>query len=142
MRVVLDTNIFVSALITQGTPPDQLFQAWLRGGIDLVTSTAQIDEIKDDLIRPKILERTDRGDAGKMVSYIYRRAILVSGMPVPSRSPDPKDDIILATAVTGDADLLVTGDKRDILSLGRVENVTICTARQALALVPLLGGSL
>ena len=53
MRVVLDTNIFVSALITKGTPPDQLYQAWLRNDIDLVTSVAQIDEITDVLARPK-----------------------------------------------------------------------------------------
>lgn len=42
MRVVLDTNILVSALITKGTPPDQLYQAWLRNQIELVTSIAQI----------------------------------------------------------------------------------------------------
>ena len=47
MRIVLDTNIFVSAFITKGTPPDQLYQAWLRNDIDLVTSVAQIDEITD-----------------------------------------------------------------------------------------------
>ena len=39
MRVVLDTNILVSALITKGTPPDQLYQAWLRDEIELVAST-------------------------------------------------------------------------------------------------------
>ena len=40
MRLVLDTNILVGALITTGTPPDRLYQAWLRGDIELVTSTA------------------------------------------------------------------------------------------------------
>ena len=49
MRVVLDTNILVSALITKGTPPDQLYQAWLRNEIELVTSDAQIDEVTDVL---------------------------------------------------------------------------------------------
>lgn len=57
-------------------------------------------------------------------------------MPVPLRSPDPKDDVILATAVAGQAVLLVTGDKRDILSLGRVEDVRICTPGEALRLIP------
>ena len=54
MRLVLDTNILVGALITTGTPPDRLYQAWLRGDIELVTSTAQIAEIADVLARPRL----------------------------------------------------------------------------------------
>lgn len=42
MRVVLDTNVFVSALITKGTPPDGLYRAWLRDEIEVITSTAQL----------------------------------------------------------------------------------------------------
>ena len=42
VRVVLDTNILISALISKGSPPDRLYQAWLRGGVELVTSKAQI----------------------------------------------------------------------------------------------------
>ena len=132
MRVVLDTNIFVSALITKGTPPDQLYQAWLRNDIDLVTSVAQIDEITDVLARPKLRRLVDPDEAAQMVSAIHLRAIVVGDMQVPKRSPDPKDDVILATAVAGQAALLVTGDKRDILALGTVEDIPICTARDAL----------
>ena len=47
MRVVLDTNVLIGALITSGAPPDALYQAWLRGEIELVTSAAQIAEIAD-----------------------------------------------------------------------------------------------
>ena len=60
-------------------------------------------------------------EAAQMDSAIDLRAILVGDMPVPKRSPDPKDDLILATAVAGQAALLATGDKRDILALGTVE---------------------
>ena len=132
MRIVLDTNIFVSALITKGTPPDQLYQAWLRNDIDLVTSVTQIEEITDVLARPKLRRFVDPDEAAQMVSAIHLRAIVVDDMPVPKRSPDPKDDVILATAVTGQAALLVTGDKRDVLALGSVEGIPICTAREAL----------
>ena len=52
MRIVLDTNVLVSALITKGTPPDQLYQAWLRNDIELVTSAAQIDEVSEVLSVP------------------------------------------------------------------------------------------
>ena len=132
MRIALDTNVFVSALITKGTPPDQLYQAWLRNDIDLVTSVEQIDEIADVLARPKFRGLVDPDDAARMIFAILMRAIVVADMDVPQRSPDPKDDMILATAVAGRADLLVTGDKRDLLALQTVEGIPICTPRDAL----------
>ncbi|MDE0097230.1 MAG: PIN domain-containing protein [Gammaproteobacteria bacterium] len=46
MRVVLDTNILIRALISKGSPPDRLYQAWLRGGVELVTSKTQIRDRK------------------------------------------------------------------------------------------------
>lgn len=49
MRVVLDTNVLIAALITKGTPPDQLYQAWLRGQVEVVTSVAQLREIAENL---------------------------------------------------------------------------------------------
>ena len=54
MRVVLDTNVLIGALITCGTPPDALYQAWLRGKIELITSAAQIAEIADVVSRPYV----------------------------------------------------------------------------------------
>ena len=120
MRIVLDTNILVSALITKGTPPDQPYQAWLRNNIQLVTSVAQIDEMTNVLARPKLRRFVDPDEATQMVSAIHLRAHVIDDMPIPSRSPDPKDDMILATAVAGQAALLVTGDKRDTLALGTV----------------------
>ena len=47
MRVVLDTNILINALITKRTPPDNLYQAWLNGEIEVVMTAAQIAEIRD-----------------------------------------------------------------------------------------------
>lgn len=51
---------------------------------------------------------------------------------VPAISQDPADNIIIATALAGEADYLVTGDKRDLLHLGEVEGIPIITVRQAL----------
>lgn len=45
MRTVLDTNILIAALITKDTPPDILYQAWLHGKIEILTSPAQMSEI-------------------------------------------------------------------------------------------------
>ena len=132
MRIVLDTNVLVSALITQGTPPDQLYQAWLRNEIELVTSAAQIDELTDVLSRPKLRRYVGPSDAAESVSDIYLRAIVIRDMPIPRRSPDPKDDAILAAAVAGEAELVVSGDKPGILALREVEGIPIRTPREAL----------
>ena len=131
MRVVLDTNILVSALITKGTPPDQLYQAWLRNEIELVTSDAQIDEVTDVLARPRLRRYVDSDEAAKMVAAIHRRATVLSDVPVIRRSPDPKDDPILAVAIAGGVGLVVSGDKSDMLALRDVEGIPIRSARAA-----------
>lgn len=85
VRVVLDTNILVSALITKGTPPDQLYQAWLRNEVELVTSTAQIDEVIDVLSRPRLRRFIEPGEAAQMVAAIHKRATVLSDVPVEKR---------------------------------------------------------
>lgn len=54
MRIVLDTNVLISALIIKGTPPDLVYQVWLRGAFALVTSAAQLDELAVVLTRPRL----------------------------------------------------------------------------------------
>ena len=73
MRVVLDTNILIGALITKGTPPDRLYQAWLRGEIELVTSTAQIAEMADVLVRPRLQRFLDADEAKAIAENMGRR---------------------------------------------------------------------
>ena len=132
MRVVLDTNILISALITKGTPPDRLYRAWLRGKIELVTSTAQIAEIADVLARPRLQNLLDAVEAAVIVENLGTRAFIVHEPPSVNLSPDPKDNPILAVAVTGKADLIVSGDKKHMLALGEVEGIPVMTAREAL----------
>lgn len=135
MRVVLDANIYVSALITKGTPPDQLYQAWLRNEIELVTSDSQIGEVTNILARPKFRGQVDSDEAERIVTAIPRYSNVLNQIPVTKRSPDPKDDAILAITVEGNADLVVSGDKRDMLVLGCVEGIPIRSAGEALEIV-------
>ena len=132
MRIVLDTNILIGALITKGTPPNQLYQAWLRGEIELVTSTAQMAEVADVLARPRLRKFLDAGEAAAIVENIDTRALILDDPPDVDLSPDPKDNPILAAAIAGKADLIVSGDKKHMLALGEVEGIPIVTARDAL----------
>ena len=132
MRVVLDTNILIGALITKGTPPDSLYQAWLHGEIELVTSTAQMAEIADVLARPRLQNFLDTVEAAAIVENMGTRALILHEPPSVNLSPDPKDNPILAVAITGKADLIVSGDKKHMLALGEVEGIPVVTAREAL----------
>ena len=58
--------------------------------------------------------------------------MVMADLPEVNVSPDSKDNPILATAVAGEADLLVSGDKGDMLALGNVEGIPIVTAREAI----------
>ena len=69
-----------------------------------------------------------------MVAAIHRRATVVRQVSVSRRSPDPKDDPILAAAVAGAAELVVSGDKSDMLALGDVEGIR-SSAREALGII-------
>ena len=132
MRVVLDTNILIDALITKGTPPDSLYQAWLRGTIGLVTSTTQVGQLADVLARRRLRKFLDPDEAKSIVENINTRALILDALPSVFLSPGPMDNHILATAIPGDVELIVSGDKRDMLAAGEIENIPIVTAREAL----------
>ncbi len=138
MRVVLDTGILVAALISTGTPPDAIYQAWRRKRFELVTSEWQLEEFRRVSRYPKLRPYLRRADAGNLVNGLRRLAVVLEHLPTIDLSPDAEDNPVLAMAVEGKADFLVTGDKRDLLSLGTVESTPIVSAR---ALLEILEGS-
>ena len=90
------------------------------------------------LVRPKITDRYRRkpGAAQAFCSGLAAAALLVRDLPVLEAVPlDPKDDMIVATAVAGFADYLVTGDRRHLLVLGQHEGIRILGPRAFLELL-------
>jgi len=132
VRLVLDTNILIAALITRGTPPDRLYQTWLRGKIEVVTSAAQMTELAAVLARPRLRKYVDADEAALIVENMDTRALIFDDPPPVDLSPDPHDNPILAAAVAGKADLIVSGDKKHMLALGNAAGIPIVTAREAL----------
>jgi len=137
VRALLDTNVLLSALLVRGTPPDRLYEAWRQGRFDLVSCELQLEELNRVSRRNALRERLRPAEAGRLVNEIRRLAVLCEPADVASVSPDPDDDFLLAVAEAARADYLVTGDKTDLLSLGRHRATRILTARE---LVELLGG--
>ncbi len=132
MRIVLDTGIFVSALITKNTPPDMLYNAWRKRRFDLITSDVQLEEIERVFFYKKLERFIQRTEAMLMLDTIGSVAEILVDLPNVDLSPDPNDNMIIATALKGRVDYLVSGDKKDLLSLDTVENIPIITARHAI----------
>lgn len=133
MRVVLDTNILVSALISRSGPPGQLLTLVQQRRATLVTSCAQIDELRDVLSRDRLKPYIHAGDAQDLLATLDAVAQLATELPKVSTSPDPDDNAILATAIAGNAELIVSGDKPHMLALHALEGIPIVTAKDALS---------
>ena len=117
MRVVLDTNILVSALIAPSGNPTAIIDAWLDGKFTLLTCATHVDELRSTLQKPRVAELVKPHKAGRLVNQIKRFAEDIEPLPPVERSPDPTDDFLLALCEAGNADYLVTGDKSGLLVL-------------------------
>jgi putative PIN family toxin of toxin-antitoxin system len=134
MRVVLDTNILVSALLIQTGNPAAIYRAWQEGQFSLLTCAEQLDELRATLRKPAIAERIKPWKAGGLVNEMKKLAESVAELPRVRRSPDPTDDFLLALCEAGIADYLVTGDKRGLLALEQHKYTRIVSARTFAAL--------
>jgi len=134
MRVVLDTNILVSALISAAGHPCTIYDAWEDGKFTLLTCAEHLDELRATLQKPRIAELIKPHKAGRLVNQIKKLAEEISPLPRVKRSPDPNDDFLLALSEAGQADYLVTGDKSGLLLLDRHKTTQILSARKFAAL--------
>ena len=132
MRAILDTNILCSALITPGGPTDRLYRAWREGRFQLLTSEEQLEEFRRVTRYPHLRPFIEPAAAGAMYNELRRLAIPLGTLPVIDASKDPGDNFLLAMAQAGEADVLVTGDKQDLLSLKIFQRTRIITARRFL----------
>jgi putative PIN family toxin of toxin-antitoxin system len=134
MRAVLDTNLLVSYLISHRSPMAEVMDVHLaRGDFALLTSPVLLEELDRVLQYPRL----DRYyDAETRVRFVALLAALGEVVDLPEEVPrvyrDPSDDWVIACAVIGEADVIVSDD-RDLLDLGRVGDVPVLSARQFLA---------
>lgn len=128
MRVVLDTNILVSAMIASAVNLAAIVNAWLDGKFTLLTCAGHVDELRATLQKPRVAELIKPHKAGRLVNQIKKLAWDVGELPDVERSTDPTDDFLLAMSEAGQADYLVTGDKSGLLALGRHKTTRIVSA--------------
>ena len=134
MRLVIDTNILISALLVSASLPAHLVVLWRVGRFDLLTSAEQVEELMRVSRYPKIRARLTPALAGRLINDLREVAIMVANLPTVDTCADPYDNYLLAMATAGAADFLVTGDKRDLLSLKLYQGTRILTVRDFLTL--------
>lgn len=138
IRAVYDTNIVVSGTVTPNlSPPTQILDAAIAGHVSLVSSEILVEEYRDVLSREFAQKRL--ASIGKTADELiadYRHLVeIVKPAVIPSVIvSDPDDDHVLACAVGGNADYIVSGDKH-LLSLGQYQSIKICNAREFLSLI-------
>ena len=108
MRVVLDTNILVSALIIQSGNPAAIYRAWREGRYTLLTCAQHLDELGATLRKPSVAALIKPYKAGALVNEIRKLAQVVEDLPSVHRSPDPADDFLLA--LSGSRKCRIPGD--------------------------------
>lgn len=133
MRVVVDTNILVGYLITHRPLIAEIVDVYLaRGDFTLLISPVLLEELDRVLQYPRLHRYYDAETRLRFVALI---AALSETVDLPDEVPricrDPADDWVIACAVVGGADVIVSGDQ-DLLDLGQVSDIPIISARQFL----------
>jgi uncharacterized protein len=116
LRVVLDVNVLISALLSRAGAPGRLIALWLEGAFELVVSEELLTELGRALAYPKLREHISPEDAADFIALLRSTASILAGAersdPV---SRDPGDDYLIELA-RASASVLVSGD-RDLLVL-------------------------
>ena len=134
LKAVIDTNIWVSALITAGNPK-KLLDAWLIDSLFIVVYPQWlIDELRTIPSKPRLVARIHPDDVHNLITHIEEDGFLVEPEQVSALSRDPKDDVFLACAAAAQADYLVTGDD-DLLCLHKYRDTQIVTPAQFLQIL-------
>ncbi len=109
LRVVIDTNIWIRILL-KGRVTLPVLEAFNEEKFQLVMSQPLMEELHEVWNRPRLSQRIDPSQAIRLEQQLRHRAIWVELKTVPPNCRDPKDLLVLATAIDGKAGIIVSGD--------------------------------
>lgn len=130
MRVVLDTNQHISAIIRPNGHPAQIVKFWRIGLIEVAISPFILEEFEAVVHRPRIQQKHNLSDAdiAEYLEGLRTFAVLVPGAVTVNAVPDdPDDNIIIACAIEAEVDMIISGDQH-LLSLGSYQGIPIVRA--------------
>lgn len=131
LRAVIDTNLLVSYLLVHRPPLATLLDVHLVAGhFTLITATALLQELARVLHYPRLQRYYDAPQRDRFVALVAALSEVVE-LPadIPAICCDPDNDRVIACAVVGRADVIVSGDK-DLLTLKQVGRIPILTAAE------------
>ncbi len=140
IRAVLDTNVFISALLKEKGSPGHLLKLWQKDFFILITSSEVVEEIERVLDYPKIEKKLRRcgvthQDLDDFLSTLRFGAIIVKpATKVKVIIDDPSDNKFLSCALDGKAGYIVSGDAH-LLKLKRYKGIEILSVANFLKLL-------
>lgn len=126
-RVILDTNVYISALLAPHAEKGQILDLWMSGAFILLYSSNQFFEIREVSTYPKLLPRLKIARVETLITQIKTLGVEVSAKTTQLEPsiPDRKDLYLLSMAINGQADYLVSSDKRHVLPLGNIGQTVV-----------------
>jgi uncharacterized protein len=137
VRLVVDTNLIISAFLWKGVP-GKLIEMAGEQQAQFYTSSVLLDELAESLQYKKFAKQLLKTELSitQLVAAYKTLATQVKARPLENPvSIDPDDDAVLAAAKAARADLIVSGDRKHLLILKNFEGIPIVTAAQAIALI-------
>ncbi|MDK2902184.1 MAG: uncharacterized protein PWQ93_103 [Clostridiales bacterium] len=131
MRAVIDTNVLISGLISNKSFPTKVLDFWVSDKFEPVVSSDIIKEYSTVLIRDKFSVLGSIEERLSLMNMLlsFDQVILINPQQkIDIIKDDPKDNIFLECAVTGDCKLIVSGDQH-LLKLPKYKSIEIITAR-------------
>jgi len=137
MRVVLDANVIISALISRNGNPGKIFDLWEKDVFDIAVSPTILKEIERVIHYPRIQQKYQLPEehVSKFLQLIGDQAIVVNPTKtVNVIEKDPTDDRYIECAMESQASFIVTGDKH-LLELKEYQGIVILPPAGFLALI-------
>lgn len=131
MRIVLDTNVLVSGLLSPSGPPGRIVDLATARQVDLLYDDRILLEYEEVLSRPRL--RISPAAAAAVLAFVARHGRLVPAPPTRIELPDPDDLPFVEVAIAGMADALVTGNARHYIPLTGTVPVRITTPAEFIA---------
>lgn len=137
LRAVLDTNVFVSGIKSQKASPGQILDAWMKKRFTIITSPQLLAEIHEVLMRPAILDLLKKtpDEVNEFIKLLIQKTFVTEGkLEINVLKNDPDDNMVLATAVEGQATHLVTGNTKHFPS-EEYQDVKIVKPKEFIAIL-------
>jgi len=133
MRVVLDTSVLVSFLLTRGRVISAIIEQWETGRLEVIVSPQLIAELQRVAEDERLATRLRPGALEVLLRALAENAEVVAGeLELPGVTEDPDDDMVVACAVEGNAAYIITRDQH-LLEMGAYRDIVVVRPEEFVA---------